>query len=184
MTRRSPERRQAGVLDGVLQVEEHARLRARVALVHQHRAALEQVAVALQGQVDGGVEQRMAGADEGGQRLARRRDQLLLEGDALVARQHRLADADQAVAVADRRRHVGDLVAARLALLDRAAQALEGFLEERLDVVRLQPAGLGALHLLADAVDAAGVHRVVGQRALLQQVLQLVAVEGAGPRPW
>ena len=65
------------------------------------------------------VEQRMARTDEGGQRLALRRDQRLLEGDALVARQHRLADADQAVAVADRRRDVGDLVAARLALLGR-----------------------------------------------------------------
>ena len=72
--------------------------------------------MALQGQVERGVEQRVAGADKGGERLALRRDQILLEGDALVARQHRLADADQAVAVADRRGHVGDLVAARLAL--------------------------------------------------------------------
>ncbi len=31
---------EARVLDGVLEVEQHARLRARVALVHQHRAAL------------------------------------------------------------------------------------------------------------------------------------------------
>ena len=68
---------------------------------------LQQVAVALEREVDGGVEQRMARADEGGQRLALRRDQRLLEGDALVARQHRLADADQAVAVADRRRARG-----------------------------------------------------------------------------
>ena len=70
-----------------------------------------------------GIEQRMAGADEGGQRLALRRDQRLLEGDALVARQHRLADADQAVAVAHRRRDVGDLVAARLALAWRCRRA-------------------------------------------------------------
>ena len=101
-TRRSPDAREARVLDGMLQVEEHARLRARVALVHQHGAALEQVAVALEREVDDRVEQRMARADEGGQRLALRRDQRLLEGDALVARQHRLADADQAVAVAHR----------------------------------------------------------------------------------
>ena len=133
--------------------------------------------MALEGEVDDRVEQRMAGADEGGQRLAVRRDQRLLEGDALVARQHRLADADQAVAVAHRRRDVGDLVAARLALLGRAAQPLEGLEEERLDVVRLQAAGLGALHVLADAVDPAGVHGVVGQRALFEQVLELAAVE-------
>ena len=62
--------REAGVLDGVLQVEEHARGGAWVALVDQHRAAAQQVAVALQGEVDGGIEQRVAGADEGGERLA------------------------------------------------------------------------------------------------------------------
>ena len=48
--------------------------------------------------------------------LALRRDQRLLEGDALVSRQDRLADADQAVAVAHRRRDMRDLVAARLPL--------------------------------------------------------------------
>ena len=111
-------RQQARVLDGVLEVEEHARARAGVALVHQHRAALQEIAVALEREVERGVEQRVARADEGRERLALRRDQVLLEGDALVARQHRIARADLAVAVAHRRGHVGDLVAARLALAD------------------------------------------------------------------
>ena len=52
---------EARVLDRVLKVEQHPRLGARVALVHQHRAALQQVAVALEGEVDDRVEQRMAG---------------------------------------------------------------------------------------------------------------------------
>ena len=43
--------------------------------------------------------------------------------------------------------------------------------------MRLQAAGLGALHVLADALDAARVHGVVGKRALFEQVLELVAVE-------
>ena len=123
------------------------------------------------------VEQRMTGADEGGQRLALRRDQRLLERDALVARQHRLADTDQAVAIAHRRRNVGDLVAARLPLLGRAAEPLEGFEEERLDVVRLQATGVGAFHVFADAVHAAGIHGVVGERPLFHQVLEVAAVE-------
>ena len=139
--------------------------------------------MALEGEVDDRVEQRMARADEGGQRLALRRDQRLLEGDALVAGQHRLADADQAVAVADRGRDVGDLVAARLALLGRAAEAPERLEEERLDVVRLEPAGLGPLHVLADAVDPAGVHGVVGERPLFEQVPELAAVERVSRRP-
>src|SRR5690606_1694477 len=131
------------------------------------RAAAQEVAVALEGQVEHRVEERMPGADEGRERLAGRRDQRLLEGDALVAREDRLADADQAVALADGRRHVGDLVAARLALASGAAETLERLQEERLDVVRLEAPRLGALHLLADAVDAGGIHRVVGQRPLL-----------------
>jgi hypothetical protein len=60
----------ARVLDGVLQIEQHARLSAGIALIDQHRAALQQVAVALQREVDDGVEQRVTGADKGGQRLA------------------------------------------------------------------------------------------------------------------
>jgi hypothetical protein len=81
--------------------------------------------VALQSDVDDGVEQRVARADEGGRGLADGRDDRLLERDALVARHHRLADADQPIATAHRRRNMGDLVAARLALLRSAAEALE-----------------------------------------------------------
>ena len=62
------------------------------AFVDEDRTASQQVAVTLERHVDHRVEQRMAGADEGGKRLAERRDQRLLESDALVARQHRLAD--------------------------------------------------------------------------------------------
>src|SRR5436189_145078 len=77
----------------------------------------------------------------------------LLEGDAFVARQHGFADADQPVAVAHGRGHVRDLVATWLALLCRPAQPLERLQEEGLDVVRLEPPGLGPLHLLTDAID-------------------------------
>ena len=48
--------REARVLDRVLDVEQHARPGPGVALVHQHRAALEQVAVAFEGEVDDRVE--------------------------------------------------------------------------------------------------------------------------------
>ena len=80
------------VLQRVLDGEEHAGRGARVAFVDEDRTASQQVAVTLERHVDHRVEQRMAGADEGGKRLAERRDQRLLESDALVARQHRLAD--------------------------------------------------------------------------------------------
>ena len=119
----------------------------------------------------------MTRADERRPAAGRAGDQRLLEGDALVTGEHRLADADQAVAVAHRGRDVGDLVAARLPLLGRPAQEPEGLVEEGLDVVRLKASGLGALHVLADAVDPAGVHGVVGERPFFQQVPELAAVE-------
>ena len=37
--------------------------------------------------------------------------------------------------------------------------------------------GLGSFHVLADAMHAAGIHRVVGQCPILQQILKLAAVE-------
>ena len=100
----------------------------------------------------------MAGADEGCQGLAWRRDEGFLKGNALVARQHRFADADEAVAVADGGGHMGNLIAARLPLAHCPPKLLKRFEKERLDVVRLQPAGIGALHVFADAVNAAGIH--------------------------
>ena len=51
-------------------------------------------------------------------------------------------------------------------------------MEERLDVVGLQAAGLGALHVFADPLDPAGVHGVVSEGALFHQVAELAAVEG------
>src|SRR2546425_9892640 len=107
--------------------------------------------MAFERQIKRGVQQRMARADEGRQWLALRRDERLLEGDALVARQHRFADPDETVAVADRRRDMGNFVAARLPLAGSTAELLKGFEEKGLDVVRLQAASLGALYLLAYA---------------------------------
>ncbi|HEV8652924.1 MAG TPA: hypothetical protein VG276_26930 [Actinomycetes bacterium] len=76
---------EAPVLDGVLQVDEHAGSLSGVALVHQHGALDEQAGVALDDEVDRAVEQRMPGAAELGERPAVDGDQLLVEGDALVA---------------------------------------------------------------------------------------------------
>ena len=92
---------EAGVLDGVFGVEEHAGLGAGVTVINEDGAAAEQVAVTLQREVEGGVEQGVAGADEGGEGLAVGGDAVFLEDDALVAPEHGFADADDAVAVAD-----------------------------------------------------------------------------------
>ena len=77
---------ETGVLHGVVEVEQHARLIAGVALVHQYCATAQEIAMTLQSEVDDGIEQRVAGADEGGERLALGCDQRLVEDDAFVAR--------------------------------------------------------------------------------------------------
>src|SRR2546426_2828012 len=46
------------VLDAVLQVKDHTRLRAKVALIHQDGAAPQKVTVTLQCEVDGGVDRK------------------------------------------------------------------------------------------------------------------------------
>ena len=122
----------------------------------------------------------MPWANERGQCLALRRDQGLFERNSLVSRQHRLADTDQPITIANWRRNMGHLIATRLPLLDGAAEASERLHEERLDVMRLKSARLSPLHFLPDAVDAAGIHRVMGKRSFFEQILQLAPVEGVG----
>src|SRR5712692_4162029 len=73
--------RATGVLESVLQVEEHTRCRARITLVHQHCATAQEITVTFERQVERGVQQRMAGTDKGRQGLALRRDERFFEGD-------------------------------------------------------------------------------------------------------
>jgi hypothetical protein len=75
----------------------------------------------LHGKVDDRVKQGMAWANKGGKRQALGRNQRFLESDPLVARQDRLSDANETVAVADRRRNVRYLVTAWFALFRRAS---------------------------------------------------------------
>jgi hypothetical protein len=88
----------------------------------------------------------------------------------LVACQYRLAAPDLPIAVADRRRHVLDLVPLGLALVDAAAEPPERFQKEGGNVVRLQSAGVHPLHVRADLTDARHVHRIVGQSPALNQL--------------
>src|SRR5438132_14299253 len=71
-----------------------------------------------------------------------------------------------------------DLIAAWLALAGRPTKLLEGFEEERLDVVRLQPVGLSALHLLTHTGHATRIHGLMRQGALFKQGLELRSING------
>ena len=133
--------------------------------------------VTFQDQVDDGVEQRMARADESRQGCPGGETSGFSNTIPFVAGEDRLAGPDQPVAVPDQGRNVRHLVAARFTLAGRAAELPERLAEERLDVVRLQAARVGPLHLLAHALHAADVHRVVDELPLLEQVLQRRPVE-------
>ena len=80
----------------------------------------------------------MAGADEGGQRLARHADEFLVERHPLVALQNRGPGADLPVAAADDGGHMGDLVAAGLPLADGSSEEPEGLDEEGFDEMELE----------------------------------------------
>src|SRR2546421_12426806 len=100
----------ASILNGVLQIHQRPRLFARIVGIYQHRPSLEEIPVALQHEINSGVEEGMAGAEEDSKRLAGHRDQRFLEGDTLIAWQHRLTRADLAVTGANDSGYVGDLI--------------------------------------------------------------------------
>jgi hypothetical protein len=81
-------------------------------------------------EIERGIKKGMAWADKSCEGLSLRRDQVLLEGDALIAGLNRFAGSNQSVTVADSGRNASDLVSAGLALTRDAAQVLEGFQEE------------------------------------------------------
>src|SRR5579862_9229775 len=74
------------------------------------------------------------------------------------------------------------LIPPGLALPHRAAEPLECLLEKGFDVVRLQPPRLRSFHLLADAADAARVHRVVREGVVLEQGLKVSVIQSCVER--
>ena len=114
----------------MLKVEENTRGGGCIVFVDKHCAAAKEVPVPLKGKVKGCIEYRMAGAYKGGQRLPLRCDKRLLEHNALIARQHGLANADKSVPVSNRCWNVGDLVSPLLPWAQFAAQLSESQGEE------------------------------------------------------
>ena len=121
-------------------------------------------------QIEHGVEQRVSGTYKRGERGALHAHELALEGDAFVGLHDGSADPDVAVTIADSDRDVADLEAASLARRQAPTEPAEGLFEERLDEVRLELAGLHALHLQADLLDVSEGHHVLMQRLRLEHV--------------
>jgi len=171
--------------DLVGQQEEQVRLVAAVGRVYQERPLAQQVAVLLEQQVAHGEHERVAGMQHGGERRARpveRSHRVLGEADALVTFQDRgqlaaVAPGDDAVAVADSDRDVGDLEAGPLARVHDPAERREGPREEGAHEVGLEAAGLGLLHFLLHREEAFGAHRLLRQGVTIEDGAQVLAVE-------
>ena len=162
----------------VVQHEQHARLGAVVVRVYKNGAAFEQAAVAGQHQVGHGGHEWVAWVHQVGGGLAVDGAVLAVEANALVLFQHGGAGvADHTVTLHDIGRHVAYLVAARLAVAQLATHHPECLAEECADEVRLELAGLGLVHFLADGVEVVQAHVVFDQGIAGHQVFQVLGVQ-------
>ena len=111
----------------MLQVKQHAWRVAGIAFVHQHGTTAQKIAVTFQCEIEHRVKQRMTRTNKSGERLSLGRYERLFEGDTFISLQDRLADADQAISIADGRRNVGDFVTARFTLAESTAELFKSF---------------------------------------------------------
>ena len=139
----------------------------------QDRPAVEGAAELAHGLVHDRVVERVAGSEQVGSSEAFAVDLAELEGDAVVL------GGDRSLAGrADLLGHVGDLVAALLALRDPTAEPGERCLERQLDVVRLETSSAGLVHRGAERLKVGLGEVLRGEGAFLEEVLEAVTDGG------
>lgn len=94
--------------DGMFKENQDAGLFTKVARINEDRASLEQLPLAFEDEVECGVEEGVAWANECCKGLAGDADEVFLEGDAFVAVENGRASADLAIAGAGRRGNASD----------------------------------------------------------------------------
>src|SRR6266508_5340837 len=161
----------------MLQVKQDPRLGSVLGGVHEHRPLAKRVAMAFQHEINRGVEERMAGRNEGGRRFAFESHVAFVEGDALVGVQHRGASSNNAIMQADFSRHATNLESPWFTLEKLAAEHLKRFIEERPDIVRLQFASLGTVHLVANLAHTRSREGFMYQITVFNQAAQMLHVE-------
>ena len=160
--------------------EKQTRLGAEIQLVDQHGAREERWLFLLQRDVDQCRHQWMTGMDQIRRRLAEwRAREVPIEGDALVLLKHRPSTTVRAVMLANRGRHMTNLVAILLTLFQRSAVALDGFHQEAPQVERLKLARLGDLHRLLHIGESLGREDILGQCVATVEVLDVLPIERA-----
>ncbi|MNH84335.1 hypothetical protein D3C73_367540 [compost metagenome] len=106
-------------------------------------------------------------------------DLAFIETDAFVFLLDRRTRSDLSVSLANAQRYMGDLPSTFFPLLDLAAEMLEGFDEEALYMVGLEPLGIGALYLHSELMDAGRWHCVVCQSTSFQQGQEMLLIHSA-----
>src|SRR4051812_21413404 len=117
--------------------------------------------MALENEINGRVEQRMARTEKG--RDGRAAHFVLLEAGPLIAFQNWFGPADLTIALADRSRNTSNLEARGFAPMNLPTEMTERLNEEALYIVGLKPAGFGSLHLLSDLGDLCCRHVILHQ---------------------
>ena len=167
----------AGVLNCMLKIEQHSRLGTRVTLVDEYRASTQQVAVAF-------VTRSSVASRSGwpGQTKAASACPCGAMRDfSNTMRSYRGRTASR-MPISRSRLRTGagtwrHFEASRLALSHDATEPLKRFKKEGFDIVGLKSPRLRALHVLTNTEDTAGVHGVMGEGMLLEQVSVALAVE-------
>ena len=155
----------ARIRDGVFEVSEETDVLAIVVVIDENGALPQDAAAMLEDDVDDGVEQWMAGAEQLGMMSIRHIDLMFLEADAFIALQDMFEMVGCALAAHLERRAL-DLVAALLARHRAPAEGFECRKEEALDEVWLELACLHALHVGTDGCDVGRAHDVACQGVL------------------
>ena len=131
--------------------------------------------MALQDEVDGGIEQGTTRTDQ--LRTGLLVHPVFVEADALIPLEHRGSHPNVTVPFPQDGGYVSYLPPPFLSTVDLATKAGKSIEEKRLDVMWLEPAGMSLLHLLLDLLNTRGVHGVVDQGSLVQDLLQVLAID-------
>ena len=166
------------VLNTVFDIEQQTGLVAVVAVIYEHSASLEQIGVSLPRQVNGGLQQRMAGTNQFGGRQSGKITSALVKADSLVPLQDRLAKAHLHIPIAHGEGHGGDLVPAGFPRAYLPTYRAESLYKKGFDKMRLQLVGFDSLHILPDGHDPVNIHGVLGESTFFQKLLQSLAVHG------
>ena len=166
------------VLHGALDVEQKSCIFAKVAFVNENRAALQNVRISFQNNVDCGLKKRMPRSEQSGLNVGALQSRIwLVKADPLIALQHRVCESRFLAPVSDYIRHKSNLVPACFSGARFAAKPCERLNEKSLNEVRLEFLRLHTLHFFTDGKHLAWVHSVACQRALFQEFFKLFTVK-------